>query len=352
MAGSFDIERVRRDTRACEDLVHFNNAGSSLMPAPVADALHAYLSLEERLGGYETAEAESDALANLYTAASRLLHCAPGEIAFVENATRAWDMAFYSLPLGPGDTILTTISEYGSNVVAYLQQVRRTGARLRFVPDDESGQIDTRALEGMIDDSVKLIAISHIPTGGGLVNPAHEVGRIARAAGVPFLLDACQSVGQFPLDVEAIGCDMLSGTGRKYLRGPRGTGLLYVRSSLIERLEPPLLDQHAATLVSPHEYAIRPDAGRFENWEQFFAGKAALAVAIDYALSLGVETIWERVQSLAGTLRSRLAGLDGVHVADQGTVQCGIVTFRTDQLAASAIKAQLHARRVNVSVSS
>ena len=347
----FDIDRARRDTRACQELLHFNNAGASLMPAPVADALRAYLGEEERNGGYETADSEAGALENFYQASARLLNCNPDEIAFAENATRAWDMAFYAFDFAPGDRILTTISEYGSNVIAYLQQAQAKGVEVVFVPDDEHGQIDVAALEDAIDERAKLISISHIPTGGGLVNPAAEVGRVAQAAGVPFLLDACQSIGQLPLDVEALGCDILSGTGRKYLRGPRGTGLLYVRREWIERLRPPLLDQHAATLTSPSSYTIRNDAKRFENWEQNFAGKAALGVAIDYALSWGLDSVWERVQALAASLRERLRSLDGVTVVDQGEIQCGIVTFTVEALRLADIKASLRLRRINVVVS-
>lgn len=351
VAAPFDLARARRDTPAAATLVHFNNAGSSLMPVPVAECLHAYLRDEEQIGGYEAAEANQNQLDTFYHAAAALLNCSPDEIAFVENATRAWDMAFYSLRFAPGDKILTSIAEYGSNVIAYLQQARRYGAELVFVPNDAHGQLDTRALEALIDTRVRLISISHIPTGGGLVNPAAEVGRIARAAGIPFLLDACQSVGQLPIDVEALGCDMLSATGRKYLRGPRGTGLLYVRRSLIAQLEPPLLDQHAATLLSPSEYLIRADAKRFENWEQFCAGKAALGMAIDYARSYGLEAIQARVYALAAQLRAGLAAIDGVQVADEGREQCGIVTFRAAQLAPAAIKERLRAERINVSTS-
>jgi selenocysteine lyase/cysteine desulfurase len=321
------------------------------MPAPVADCLHRYLQQEEQTGGYETAQAEQAQLDNFYHATARLLGCDPDEIAFVENATRAWDMAFYSLRFAPGDRILTTVAEYGSNVIAYLQQAQRFGVEVVFVPNDSAGQLDTSALASMIDDRVKLISISYIPTGGGLVNPAHAVGAIARAAGVPFLLDACQAAGQLPLDVHAIGCDMLSGTGRKYLRGPRGTGFLYVRRALIEQLEPPILDQHAATLLSPTTYTIRPDAKRFENWEQYLAGKAALGVAIDYAHTYGLDAIQARVYDLARQLRARLRAIDGVEVTDEGVEQCGIVTFQAAQLAPGLIKERLHERRINVSTS-
>ena len=351
MPNPFDIARARAETRACEDIIHFNNAGSSLMPAPVADYLHEFLRLEENLGGYETVEKEAAALENFYLSSAKLLNCDAGEIAFAENATRAWHMAFYGMSFGPGDRILTTMSEYGSNVIAYNQQAERYGVEVVFVPDDEFGQIDVGALRDLIDDRVKLISITQIPTGGGLVNPAREVGQVAREAGVPYLLDACQGVGQVPLDVQEIGCDMLSGTGRKYLRGPRETGLLYVKTEMIDRLVPPFLDQHAADLISPTEHRLLPDAKRFENWEQNFAGKAALGVAIDYALEFGIDSIQNRVYMLADKLREGLADIDGVSLTDQGREKCGIVTFQESRVDAATIKQKLHQHRINVAVS-
>jgi selenocysteine lyase/cysteine desulfurase len=228
---------------------------------------------------------------------------------------------------------------------------KRLGVRIDVVPNDETGQISVDALREMIDDDVKLIAITHVPTNGGLVNPAEEVGKVARDAGVLYLLDACQSVGQLPVNVEAIGCDMLSGTGRKYLRGPRGTGFLYVRESLIERLEPPFLDNHAATWTARDEFRIRGDARRFENWETNYAGKVGLATAVDYTLQWGIEDIWERVQALAGSLRSGLSDISGVTVRDIGAVQCGIVTFTIDGQECEAVKQALAAKAVNVTVS-
>ena len=294
----FDIARARRETRYCEEVVHFNNAGAALMPVPVADYLHEYLDQEEACGGYETADYRAEALNNFYPAGARLLNCSEDEIAFVENATRAWDMVFYAFRFSPGDRILTTIEEYGSNVIAYLQQAKRCGVEIVFVPNDESGQLDLQALENSLDDRVRLISMTHVPTGGGVVNPATGIGKIARSAGIPFLLDSCQSIGQLAVDVEAIGCDMAVGTGRKYLRGPRGTGLLYVQQAMIEQLEPPFLDLHAATLLSPDEYRLRDDAKRFENWEQFFAGKAGLGLAMDYVMTFGMDAIEARIIEL------------------------------------------------------
>ncbi len=349
MTKSIDVLRARKETIACDDIIHFNNAGASLMPVPVSEALHGYLRSEERIGGYETAEKYSESLERVYSVAAKLISCSPKEIAFVENATRAWDLAFYSFKFKPGDKILTTVAEYGSNVIAYLQQARRFGVEVNFVPNDESGQIDIEALRNLIDDKVKLISITHIPTGGGLVNPAVEVGKIARSANIPFILDSCQGVGQIPIDVDAIGCDILCTTGRKFLRGPRGTGLLYVRKELIERLEPPMLDQHAAELITPYEYKICQDAKRFENWEQFFAGKYALSVAIDYALSWGIESIKQRIYSLANLLRKKLSQIDSIEITDEGIEKCGIVTFTSGNIAPREIKQALATYKINVS---
>lgn len=347
---TIDLARARRETPGTNTVIHFNNAGAALMPQPVLDAVMGYLQEEALYGGYETANKHSERLERgVYQSVARLLNAHPDEIAFIENATRAWDMAFYAFDFKPGDRILTAKAEYGSNYIAYLQVSKRTGAVIEVIPNDEHGQLDLKALENMLDERVKLVAITHIPTNGGLVNPAAGVGALTRAAGVPFLLDACQSVGQMPIDVEAIGCDMLSGTSRKFLRGPRGMGFLYVRRAWIERLEPPLLDNHAATWVSRDRIEIRGDARRFENWECNFAGKWGMGAAVDCALEWGMDAIWERIQQLASLLRSRLREIPGLRLRDIGAQQCGIVTFTIDGIEPPEIKQRLAAEHINVS---
>jgi cysteine desulfurase / selenocysteine lyase len=344
-----DVARARADTPGCtDDRIHLNAAGSSLPPRPVLDAVVEHLELEARLGGYEAEAAAAERLDAAYPALARLLGCDRDEVAIVENATRAWDMAFYSLPFRSGDRILTATAEYESNYLAYLQVCRRTGARVEPVPDDEHGQISVDALERMLDERVRLISITHVPTNGGLVNPAEQVGAVARRAGVPFLLDACQSLGQMPLDVERIGCDMLSATGRKYLRGPRGTGVLYVRRSLAETLEPPFIDLRAAEWLDPERYRLAPGARRFENWESFVAGRAGLAVAAGYALDLGLEAIRDRVSGLAERLRGLLAAIPGVEVRDLGIERCGIVSFTVAGVAPPDVATELARRGVHV----
>jgi selenocysteine lyase/cysteine desulfurase len=348
---SFDIERARAQTPGCGERIHFNNCGAGLMPAPVIDALKTHIDLEARIGGYEAAAAADDKVQNAYGSLARMLNCTQEEIAIVENATRGWDMAFYSFDFQPGDRILTCSAEYVSNYIAYLQVARKTGAQIETIPDDAHGAVDVDALRNLIDDRVKLIAITHVPTNGGLVNPAAAIGAVAREHGIPFLLDACQSAGQMPLDVEALQVDMLSATSRKYLRGPRGMGFLYVRESLIPDLEPPFIDLRAATWTAPGEYRLSDDAIRFENWECNVAAKIAMGTAVDYALDWGLDNIETRVTALAGMLREGLAALPGVVLRDRGSRQCGIVSFTVADMAPGDVVAGLNSRGINLSVS-
>ena len=322
-----DIERIRAETPAASRLVYLHNAGAALMPAPVVAAMKQHIDLESDIGGYAAADRESDRLDAIYGSVARLINAAPDEIALVENATVAWQMAFYALPFREGDRILTAEAEYAANYVAFLQAAKRTGVTIDVVPSDSSGELDVHALERMIDERVKLIAITWVPTNGGLVNPAAAIGKIARAHGIPYLLDACQAVGQMAVDVEAVGCDMLSATGRKFLRGPRGTGFLYVRRALLQRLEPPMIDHFAAPWVSRDEYRLRDDARRFETWENNYAARLGLGAAIDYALDIGMDAIEERCRLLAGRLRRGLAALPGITIRDLGRSPGAIVSF-------------------------
>ena len=347
-----DLDRIRSETPGCAEVAHFNNAGASLPPAVVVDAVVDYLQREARVGGYEMADQHEEELVGVYRSVAGVIGAHEDEIALVDSATRAWDMAFYSLRFEPGDRILTTTTEYAANFIAYLQVAERTGARIEVVPDTATGELDVDALAAMIDERTKLISINHVPTNTGLVNPAAAVGRVARDAGVTFLLDACQSVGQMPIDVDEIGCDLLSATSRKFLRGPRGVGFLYVRDTMIETLAPVSLDLHSATWVEPDRYAVRNDAKRFETWESSPALRLGLGVACDYAVDIGLDSIWARLSSLAEGLRQALDDLPGVTVHDKGSVRGGIVTFSVAGHSALEVKSALAEQQINVSTTS
>ena len=348
---ALDIDRIRAETPGCAHVLHLNAAGSSLPSRRTLDATLDHLKLEAEIGGYEAADRARPVLDGFYPSIATLIGAEADEIAYVENATRGWDLAFYSLDFQPGDRILTCVSEYSSNYISFLQVAKKTGAEIVVIPDDRHGQIDLGALERAIDKRTKLVSISHIPTQGGLVQPAEAVGKIVNDAGILYLLDACQSVGMMPIDVKKIGCDFLSATGRKYMRGPRGTGFLYARTRSTSQIEPIFLDNHAARWSGDNDYTVMPDAKRFENWERYFAGVIGLKVAADQANELGMPAIWARLRALADGLRERLATVKGVTLTDLGVTKGAIVTFAVDGKEHTALKQTLRDQRINVSVS-
>lgn len=348
---SLDILSLREDTPGSDSVLHFNNAGTGLMPRPVLAAITDHLHLEAMIGGYE-AHYQSDQLYNdTYSAIETLIGAQPGEVALTENATRAWDQVFYGMKLKMGDRVIADQASYASSYIGMLQRVKNDGIVIDTIPNDEHGQVDVEALEKSISSRTRLICATHVPTNSGLVNPAGEIGRVARSHGIPYVLDACQSVGQVPVDIDAIGCDFLSATGRKYLRGPRGTGFLYVRTASLDLIEPPFLDLHAAVWTKMNEYEMRPDASRFENWEGYVAGKIGLGRAVRYLLDLGPEQTFTRIALLASSLRDRLRAIPGVTVHDIGRVKGGIVTFSHHSKDSPFIKRALDQEKINVQLS-
>lgn len=347
------LDALRADTPGVNHVTHFNYAGSSLPAKSVLDTVIRHLIHEATIGGYEAAAAANDRIEAAYTSIATLINASADEIAHVENATRGWDMGVYAIPFRQGDRVLTTSWEYASNLVALLQIQKRFGISIEVVPNDAAGQIDLDALEQALQQPTAAVFITHVPTNGGLVQPAEAIGALIRQhqPDAWYVLDACQSAGQLPIDVQAIQCDILSATSRKYLRGPRGAGFVYMRRERIAEAVPPLLDLHAAELISPTEYVIRPDARRFENWESYIAGRLGMGAAVDYALDLGMENIWQRVHQQGAKLREELLKIDGVRVHDVGEVQGGIVTFSREGLASEDLLAALSAAKINTSLS-
>jgi cysteine desulfurase / selenocysteine lyase len=330
MVIELDVEQLRSETPGAAGVVHFNNAGSALPPNVVLDTMIGHLRREAAIGGYEAAAEAAPRLEAVYTSVAKLLNASAREIAIVENATKAWDAVVYSFPFADGDRVLTGRAEYASNAIAFLQLQKRHNLDVVLIDDDEHGRIDLNILERELQRGAAMVSIVQSPTNGGLINPAAAVGELCQRHGAFFMLDACQAAGQLPLDVTALQCDALSATGRKFLRGPRGTGFLYVRDEWIE---------------------IVDDATRFENWECNYAGKLGLGAAVDYALALGVENTWQRVTVLADQLRAGLQGIAGVGVHDKGTIRGGIVTFTVADIPSDQVSQRLRASGINTSVS-
>ncbi len=338
-----DLTKARAETPAVENGIYLNNAGCSLMPQPVIGALQDYNALEARVGGYPALMREAEAIEAVYTSVASLINAKPNEIALMGSHTLAWQSLFQGLRFEEGDRILTSRSEYAANYVAFLQKQKRTRCVIEVIPCRNDGATDPVALDKMVDDRVKLIAINWIPTNGGLMNPAAEIGRVARAHGIPYLLDACQAVGQMPVDVEELGCDYLSATGRKWLRGPKGTGFLYVREEKLSEpgCEPGIIDDIGAPWATVDAYELLDTARRFETHENAPALRLGLGAAAEYARALGLENIRERVKHLADGLRSELAALPGITVRDLGAEHAGLVTFTNDDMPAADMTAAL-----------
>jgi selenocysteine lyase/cysteine desulfurase len=349
MTDTIDVARARAETPGCERVAHLNNAGAALPTAQVLDAQVDYLRAEAAGGGYETEAARQPQIEATYDNLAELVGAHRDEIAVTDSASRAWHTAFTALRLQRGDRVLTGRSEYVSSALSLILAAERSGVEFDVVGDDEHGQLDVAELERRLDDPrVRLVALTHVPTSGGLINPVEAAGALTRAAGVPFLLDACQSVGQLPVDVEAIGCDLLAATGRKYLRGPRGTGFLYVRRTLLDRLAPPSLDGDSARWTGDTAYEMVPTARRFESFERSYAGHVGLGVAAQDALRWGMTAIGCRVVGLGAQLRVGLADIPGVRVHDRGERLGGIVTFAVAGLDGPEVVRRLRGQGVNV----
>lgn len=347
MFSDKDIARFRAETDGVQKVIHFNNAGASFPSNIVRDTVIDFLKEEATIGGYEIQMKRADELDATYDSVARLINAQSKEIAIVENATAAWNAAFQAIDWQEGDEIICNRPDYASNYLAYLHHPKKP--IIKVIPNNENGDEDLEAFEKLLSAKTKLVSITHMPTNSGHLAPAEQIGEICKSKGVLYLLDACQTVGQYPIDVEKIQCDMLSATGRKYLRAPRGTGFLYVRESVLPKLTPYTVDLHSATWTGEQTYEIRKDARKFENWEGNRANQLGLKVAADYAYEAGLENIWQRVQALATQLREGLRKMDHIHLQDQGTELGGIVSFTVDGMAAPDVMFWLLDRGINLS---
>src|SRR5713101_3092383 len=329
------VKQWREDTPGCANQIHFNNAGSGLMPRAVLEAITGHLNREANLGGYESADDAEDAVAEAYANVARVLGTQPRNIAVVENSTVAFFQALSAFDFKAGDVIVTTRNDYISNQLAYLSLARRYGVEVRRAADLVSGGADPRSVKELLrDPRVRLLAVTWVPTNSGLMQPVEALGEVAKAAGVPYLVDGCQAVGQIPADVAKLRCDFFSGTARKFLRGPRGIGFLYVSDRALQRGDFPLyIDMRGADWVFAYSLVL------------------GLGEAARYALEVGVERGGSRARELAATLRSKLSGLSGIRVLDSGKELAAIVTIETASWDARELSKLLRTRGINSSAS-
>ena len=348
---SLNIEQLRADTPGTQAVIHFNNAGCSLPVKESIDIITEYLQLEATLGGYEVKNKYDNIINEFYTEAARLINAGDDEIAIVSNASDGVNKILHSIKWEVGDVILTTEVEYGNCFLNYLKLKEEKGIEVKIVPSDDDGNILLENMEELISPKVKLIAVTHIPTNSGLIMPAEEIGKIAKKHNILYLLDACQSVGHIPVDVKNIQCDFLSTTSRKYLRGPRGMGFIYVRKEVLEKLNPTTLDMVTAHWKDADNYDLDCNIKMFEQWEKSYALVLGFSKALSYLNNLGVENTWKRIQHLSTYLRSELEKIGGVEVTDIGKNKCGIVTFSVAGIESVDLVNALLQQGINISPS-
>jgi selenocysteine lyase/cysteine desulfurase len=341
------VEALRARTPGAQSTTHFNHAGASLPSAATLEAIHAHLWREATSGPMEAGVAARQQTERARTLAAQLLNAQPEEIALTTGNSPGWGAAFAALGAWrPGERILVGRHEWGGNLAAMRLTAQRAGASIETIPSDSTGAVDPRALEAMLDERVRLIALTWMPANGGLINPAAAIGQVARRHGIAYFIDAAQAVGQLSIDVTQVGCDVLSGPGRKALRGPRGTGLLYVRQDFLPRLTPSFVDTYSAPLDAEGEPVVRADAARLESAEASMALRCGLANALQEALEIGLDNIRARIDSIAQTLRAQLAQIPGVSVLDQGSERSGLVAFNLAGQEAPAVQRTLAAQGV------
>jgi len=345
------LAQWREETPGCANRVHLNNASAGLMPKPVVDAVVAHLSREANFGGYESSDDAAAAVSEAYASVAKLLGARPDNVAIVENSTVAFFQALAAFDFKPGDVIVTTRNDYISNQLAYLSLARRRGIEVRRAADLETGGVDPQSVRELLrDPHVRLLAVTWVPTNSGLMQPVEALGEIAESAGVPYLIDACQAVGEISVDVARLRCDFLSATGRKFLRGPRGIGFLYVSDRALRRGDHPLyIDMRGAYWKTADTFQLAEDASRFENWEFAYSLVLGLGEAARYAGSIGVERGGRRARDLAATLRSKLSALPGFRVLDRGRELAAIVTVEVPGWHAADLVKLLRGKNINTS---
>ncbi|MEO5567397.1 MAG: aminotransferase class V-fold PLP-dependent enzyme [Gemmatimonadaceae bacterium] len=356
MRHPVDDERLaawRQETPGTTERVHLNNAGAALMPRVVIDAIQSHTELEGRIGGYEAADARVPEIEQVYTDLAQLVGAAPRNIALTGSATASFIQAISTVDFAPDDVILTSRADYTSYQIQYLALSKRLGVRVIHAADLPEGGIDPDDVRKILSVTrPRFVSVSWMPTHGGLIQDVHAVSDVCEEFGASLHVDACQAVGQLPIDVTRLRCDYLSATARKFLRGPRGIGFLYASERALDRGDYPLLvDMRGAEWVSPTEFRVASSARRFEDWEFAYSLVLGLGAAARYALAAGVEATGARAIGLASYLREQLRTIEGVRVLDTGRMQSAIVTFDHDRLAPADIVGALESENINAVVS-
>ncbi|MEO8576069.1 MAG: aminotransferase class V-fold PLP-dependent enzyme [Gemmatimonadales bacterium] len=349
------LDAWRSDTPGTAFRNHLNNAGAALMPQPVVDAITDHILLESEIGGYEASDEQSAAIDRGYDDLASLIGCNARNIGVVANATAGFIQAMSVFDLSRGDAIITSRSDYTSNQIQYLALRQRLGVEILHATDLPEGGADPSSVRELLksrNSGRRVVAVSWVPTNSGLVQDVESIGGVCDELDVPFVVDACQAVGQMPIDVNRIRCDYLAATGRKFLRGPRGIGFMFASDRALARGDHPLfIDMRGARWVAPDRYEVADSAKRFEDWEFPYALVLGQTAAARYALDVGIETAHDRAWMLAARLREGLEKIPRARVLDRGSVMCAIVTVVFDGVDSREVVRHLSSHHINSVVS-
>ncbi len=347
-----NIDTLRAQTPGCKTKIHFNNAGASLMPESVIDAMQQHINLEGTIGGYEASDLKAKEIAGFYESVAKLVNGKSDNIAFTSSATNSYARALSCIPFQEGDSLLLANEDYISNQLAFFSLQKRFNLKIFRAASLKEGGVDVEDMKRLMDaHHPKLVTLTHVPSNSGLIQPVEEVGMLCKERNIYYLVDACQSTGQIPLDVEKIHCDFLSATLRKFLRGPRGAGFLYVSDKIInEKLEPLFIDMRGGDWIATNEYQVRMDARRFEDWEIPYALLLGSKAAIDLANTLGVQHIKERNIYLCDRIRKGLSVLQGFRLLDIGREQSSIITVEIRGQKPADVLQGLRKENINTSI--
>lgn len=346
------LARIRRDTPGLKGRLNLDNAGSSFMATPVIERMKAALEQDVLLGGYVAQEQQQNELDDIYPTLAALFGGLATDYAVVGSAVDGWTKAFYSLPLELGDNIVTAYTEYCANYVAYLQLKEKRGVEIRVARMAAEGGVDLEHLESLVDANTKLISITHMPSSSGEIVDVAAVGRIARKHDILFQLDACQSAGHIPLNVNDLGCDIMTGTARKFLRGPRGIGFLYVNERARQKMEPIVLTNQSAAWVQSDKYDLRSDTRVFEAWERSVVNQLGFKAALDYYQNIGVKEAGHTLLNVADYLRSGLAVKSNVSMTCPHSARSAIITFNLTGLSPEDVKMRMEGHGISTQIAS
>lgn len=346
----FPVTRLRAETPGCQSVIHFGNAGCSLHPQPVLDAVTRYIQEEAIYGGYEYAAMRAADIADFYAAGAVMLNCHERNIAFVNSSTDGFARALSAIPFAAGDVILTTLTDYISSQIHFLSLEKRYGVKIVHAKNADTGETDLDDLEACIKKyNPVLVSVTHVPNNSGMIQPVEAIGALCKQYDIWYFVDACQSAGQLPLDTQKIACDFLSFATRKFMRGPRGGGLLYVSDAALDAgLEPLYIDMRGAEWTSPNAYTPVADAKRFEYTEQSYAILIGSAVAMRYYVATGPENIAARNKYLSDYLCKHLQEFSHIHLLDRGKNKSAIHSLISDRTPPQEFRDILFTHKIQV----